>query len=64
MGKIYFKEYFIIYNKITGKELFIIEDEKIAKHYCKNHMDVDYKIERIDYDENGELIQTNEIMAL
>ena len=57
MSKFYFKEYFIIYNKITDKELFIVEDEKIAKHYCKNHSDTDYKIERIDYDENGELLE-------
>lgn len=55
MSKFYFKEYFIIYNKFTNKELFIVEDENIAIHYCKNHNDVDYKVERIDYDENGEL---------
>lgn len=58
MSKFYFKEYFIICKKIANniyQELFIVEDEKIAKHYCKNRSDLDYKVERIDYNENGEL---------
>lgn len=51
-----FKEYFIIYNKFTNKELFVVEDENIAKHYCNNHTNIyDYRIERMELDKNGEL---------
>ena len=51
-----FKEYYIIYDKNSMKDLFIVEDENIAKHYCKNHTNIyDYKIERMELDKNGEL---------